>query len=748
MVLDMASHMYTSPPQRLHFLASSSSPSSSLKPHLYLSFKRKTLQPQSSTSSVLVRCASRSSIVTTPNNRWSLHGMSALVTGGTRGIGRAIVEELAGLGAEIHTCARNEAELEKCLRDLNRSGFRVTGSVCDVSDRTQRENMMKTVSSVFDGKLHILVNNVGTNIRKPMVEFTAGEFSTLISTNLESVFHLCQLAYPLLRASEAASVVSISSVSGFVSLKNMSVQSATKGAINQLTRSLACEWAKDKIRINAVAPWYIKTSMVEQGTEQKERSNFVSCCHLLTSSCLTISVSRDAVTYITMDNRWSLQGMTALVTGGTKGIGEAVVEELAMLGARVHTCARDETQLQERLLEWQEKGFQVTTSVCDVSSRDQREKLMETVSSLFQGNLNILVNNAGTCITKPTTEYTAEDFSFLMATNLESAFHLSQLAHPLLKASGSGSIVFMSSAAGVVHLSGGSIYGATKGAMNQLARDLACEWASDTIRANSVCPWIITTPLTNNYLNDEVFKKEAERRTSVGRIGEANEVSSLVAFLCLPAASYITGQTICVDGGGTVNGLSWLYMYNLAKDLVTRILKMMKSVNNAGAILTKPTTEYVADDFSFLISTNLESAYHLSQLSHPFLKASGSGNIVFISSMAGLVSIDCGSIYGLTKGALNQLARNLACEWARDGIRSNAVAPNFIGTALAQAYLDDVGYKEGLFSRTPLGRVGEPREVASLVAFLCLPAASYITGQTICVDGGLTVHGFSYQPKA
>ncbi|XP_020885347.1 tropinone reductase homolog At2g29260, chloroplastic isoform X1 [Arabidopsis lyrata subsp. lyrata] len=261
-VLDMASHLYINPPQNLHFLPSSSS--SSLKPHLYLSFKRINPQPKSSSSSVFVPCASQSSIAITSNERWSLNGLSALVTGGTRGIGRAIVEELAGLGAKVHTCARNENELENCLSDWNRYGLRVAGSVCDVSDQSQREDLMETVSSVFDGKLHILVNNVGTNIRKPMVEFTAGEFSTLMSTNFESVFHLCQLAYPLLRASEAGSVVSISSVSGFVSLKNMSVQSATKGAINQLTRSLACEWAKDNIRVNAVAPWYIKTSMVEQ----------------------------------------------------------------------------------------------------------------------------------------------------------------------------------------------------------------------------------------------------------------------------------------------------------------------------------------------------------------------------------------------------------------------------------------------------------------------------------------------------
>lgn len=136
---------------------------------------------------------------------------------------------------------------------------------------------------------------MGTNIRKPIVDITSEDFSKLMVTNFESVFHTSQLAYPLLKASGAGSVVFISSVSGFVSLKSMSVQGATKGnfdnfsripiflfkhqkllkfqyllylpisgAINQLTRNLACEWAKDNIRSNAVAPWYIKTSMVEQ----------------------------------------------------------------------------------------------------------------------------------------------------------------------------------------------------------------------------------------------------------------------------------------------------------------------------------------------------------------------------------------------------------------------------------------------------------------------------------------------------
>ncbi|XP_021278656.1 tropinone reductase homolog At2g29150-like [Herrania umbratica] len=95
------------------------------------------------------------------------------------------------------------------------------------------------------------------------------------------------------------------------------------------------------------------------------------------------------------DNRWSLQGMTALVTGGTKGIGYAIIEELAGLRARIHTCSRTEADLNKCLLDWEAKGFQVTGSVCDVSSQAQREKLINTVSSEFGGKLNILCLDSG-----------------------------------------------------------------------------------------------------------------------------------------------------------------------------------------------------------------------------------------------------------------------------------------------------------------------------------------------------------------
>lgn len=143
------------------------------------------------------------------------------------------------------------------------------------------------------------------------------------------------------------------------------------------------------------------------------------------------------------------------------------------------------------------------------------------------------------------------------------------------------------------------------------------------------------------------------------------------------------------------------------------------------------------------MATNIESAYHLCQLAHPLLKSSGVGSIVFISSVAGVLSIGTGSVYAASKAAINQLTKNLACEWAKDNIRSNCVAPWYIRTSLVEHLLNDKEFVEKVVSRTPLGRPGEAKEVSSLVAFLCMPAASYITGQVISVDGGMTVHGFN-----
>lgn len=253
---------------------------------------------------------------------------------------------------------------------------------------------------------------------------------------------------------------------------------------------------------------------------------------------------------------WSLKGKKVLVTGGTKGIGEAVVEQFLNFGAEVLMVARSQNDIRDKLDEASQYKLPLYGLSADVANSDERKVIRLKVENLWDGKLDILVNNVGTNIRKPTEKYLDIEFNKIMETNLLSAFDLTKLMYPYLKKKEDqfSSIVNVSSTAGLTHLKTGSLYGMSKAAMNQLTRNLAVEWAQDNIRVNAVAPWYIDTPLANQVLKDPDYKEEVLSRTPAGRIGKPEEVAATIAFLCMPAAGFITGQTIAVDGGFTIYG--------------------------------------------------------------------------------------------------------------------------------------------------------------------------------------------------
>lgn len=254
---------------------------------------------------------------------------------------------------------------------------------------------------------------------------------------------------------------------------------------------------------------------------------------------------------------WRLDNHKALITGASKGIGAAIAESLLERGAQVWLVARGKDDLEAFADDLRQRysDAAVQTTAADMISADERAALLQQVEQQW-GGLDCLINNVGSNIRLPAVDYSEKFYDRLFATNLDSAFFLTQACYPWLCASANASVVNVASVAGIAHLRTGVVYGMSKAAMLQMTRNLAVEWAEDGIRVNAIAPWYTDTPLARQVLDDDDYRESVLARTPMKRIASASEMATATAFFCMPAASYITGQCLSVDGGMGINFFS------------------------------------------------------------------------------------------------------------------------------------------------------------------------------------------------
>jgi NAD(P)-dependent dehydrogenase (short-subunit alcohol dehydrogenase family) len=206
---------------------------------------------------------------------FELKGKIAMVTGGTRGLGEVSAKALAGVGADIAVCGRNAGDLKRVTEEISKLGRKTEGYFVDV---TSKQSVSETVDRIVQtfGRIDILVNNAGVNFRVPVLEFPEEEWDRVINTNLKGYFLVAQAVVPQMLQNGYGKVINMSSILGSVGLPNQVAYASSKGGVDQMTKVMALEWARQGVRVNAIGPTYFETELVAQIRNDPERFNFIN----------------------------------------------------------------------------------------------------------------------------------------------------------------------------------------------------------------------------------------------------------------------------------------------------------------------------------------------------------------------------------------------------------------------------------------------------------------------------------------